>query len=399
MRPRFTLRSFFLLLVAGGIAGGLWLWRSLGSPLPGGEQRVDTAGKLAFVRTTNKGQQHDIFLVNADGTGAVPLTNDPAEDRTPAWAPNGAKLALISDRDGNGYQVFLLDPKPGAKPDLLTITSSSKDQPVFGADGRVYYLASGQLVATAPGTSDADAIFPPPDLRLKFSQLLGTGGLDWARPSPDLKNVAAILRLENGRALLLSPLENSVPLLVVGTGQNIEASWLPDNTLITLIRGGSFATQPGVLLDAQSLQDPNYLMPALPPASKADTNYLVHFAADGKPLSVLELPAAPSGFAPAPDGTRAAFTGNGGEGAGVAVLSFTSGSPQPFAIFRKPAHSPAWSPDGKTLAFVSGNDIYTVVLDPAATTPPVVVNLTKGEGVNSSPVWSPALPKTAVAKQ
>lgn len=399
MRPRFTLRSFFLLLVAGGIAGSLWYWLSLGSPLPGGDRRVDTAGKLAFVRTTGNGRQRDIYLMNADGTNATPLTNDPAEDRTPAWSPNGSKLALISDRKGNGYQVFLLDPKPGAQPDLLTITSSSKDQPVFGADGRIYYLASGQLVATAPGTSDADAVFPPPDLRLKFSQLLGTGGLDWARPSPNLKNVATILRLESGHALLLSPLEGSLPLMVVGTGQNIEASWLPDNTLIALIRGGSFASQPGVLLDAKSLQDPLYLPPGLPPAPRVDTNYLVHFAADGKPMSALPLPAAPSGFAVAPDGTRAAFTGNIGAGAGVAVLPFTGAAQGPVGIFQKPAHSPAWSPDGKMLAFVSGNDIYAVTLDPAAKTSPAVVNLTKGQGVNSSPVWSPALPKTAVAKR
>ncbi len=398
MRPRFTLRSFFLLLTAGGIAGGLWYWLSLGSPLPGGDRDAETAGKLAFVRATNNGRQRDIYLVNADGTDATALTNDAAEDRTPSWSANGSKLALISDRKGNGYQVFLLDPKPGATPDLLTITSSSKDQPVFGADGRVYYLASGQLVATAPGTSDADAIFPPPDLRLKFSQILGTGGLEWARPSPDLKTVATILRLESGHALLLSPRENSLPLVILGTGQNVEAFWLPNNTLIALIRGGSHASQPGVLLDADSARDPNYLPPALPPAPNVDTNFLVRFSADGKVLSSLLLPAAPSGFAPAPDGTRAAFTGNAGAGAGVAVLSFTGGQ-GPMAIFRKPAHSPAWSPDGKTLAFVSGNDIYAVTLDPAAKTAPTVVNLTQDQGVNSSPVWSPVLPKTAVAKR
>jgi len=339
--------------------------------------------------------------VNADGTNATPLTNDAAEDRTPAWSANGGKLALISDRKGNGYQVYLLDPQPGAKPDLLTITSSSKDQPFFGADGRVYYLASGQLVATAPGTSEADAIFPPPDLRLKFSQVLGTGGLSWARPSPDLKTVASVLRLESGQALLLSPMgEEAVPLLVLGTGENIEATWLPDNTLITLIRGGAFAGQPVVLMDAKAAADPNYLAPSLPPAPSVDTHYLVRFGADGKPLSGFPLPIAPSGFAVASDGTHAAITGDKGTGAGVAMLSFSADSQEPpRAVFRKPAHSPAWSPDGRTLAFVSGNDIYAVTLDPTAKTAPTVVNLTKGQGVNSSPVWSPALPKTAVAKQ
>jgi TolB protein len=29
------------------------------------------------------------------------MTNNPAEDREPAWSHDGAKIALTSDRDGN----------------------------------------------------------------------------------------------------------------------------------------------------------------------------------------------------------------------------------------------------------------------------------------------------------
>lgn len=397
MRPRFTLRAFFLLLVAGGVAGGLWYWRSLGSPLPGGSRAINTAGKLAFVRTSNNGRQSDVYLINADGTDATPLTSDPAEDRSPAWSPNGSRLALTSDRKQNGYQVYLLDPRPGARPDLLTITSSTKNQPFFGGDGRVYYLASGQLVATTPGTSDADQIFPSAHLRLKLGQLLSTGGLNWARPSPDLKNVASVLRLESGEALLLSPTE-SVPVMAIAFGENIQAQWLPDNTLVALVRGGQVAPEPAVILDQALLSNAEAVPPPIPAVPPMDTHFLARFDASGKVLSVLPMPLAPSGFAAAPDGKRVAITVNQGATAGVALISSESGEAAP--VFNRPASSPTWSPDGKTLAFVSGKDIYALPV--GAGTPQTAVaavNLTRGQGTNASPAWSPALRKETVAKK
>jgi hypothetical protein len=121
MRPRFTARSLLLLLIAFGVAGGLWYWLSLGKPLPGGERAVNTAGKLAFVRTedANGGQQRrNIYLMNADGSGLAALTDGDGENRSPAWSvPRGARLAFVSNRgEGGGYQVFTLDPRPATSP-------------------------------------------------------------------------------------------------------------------------------------------------------------------------------------------------------------------------------------------------------------------------------------------
>jgi dipeptidyl aminopeptidase/acylaminoacyl peptidase len=37
----------------------------------------------------------DIYVVNADGAGRTRLTRDPAEEFSPAWSPDGTKIAFL----------------------------------------------------------------------------------------------------------------------------------------------------------------------------------------------------------------------------------------------------------------------------------------------------------------
>jgi TolB protein len=39
--------------------------------------------------------------MNANGSGAIRLTNNHAADITPAWSANGSKIVFSTDRDGN----------------------------------------------------------------------------------------------------------------------------------------------------------------------------------------------------------------------------------------------------------------------------------------------------------
>ncbi len=47
------------------------------------------------------GAAADIYLITPDATIIVQVTNDPAEDWAPAWSPDGNWLAFQTDRDGN----------------------------------------------------------------------------------------------------------------------------------------------------------------------------------------------------------------------------------------------------------------------------------------------------------
>lgn len=53
--------------------------------------------RIAFDRSRDG--NHDIYVMNADGTDAVQLTDDPAVDARPQWSPDGRSIAFHSTRD------------------------------------------------------------------------------------------------------------------------------------------------------------------------------------------------------------------------------------------------------------------------------------------------------------
>ena len=50
--------------------------------------------------TGSLGLDAGIWIVNADGTGLRNLTAHPAQDTSPAWSPDGKRLAFVSTRGG-----------------------------------------------------------------------------------------------------------------------------------------------------------------------------------------------------------------------------------------------------------------------------------------------------------
>ncbi len=53
----------------------------------------------------------DIYLINADGSGTTQLTAHPDADFDPAWSPDGSRLAFVSERNANNdsnYEIYLI---------------------------------------------------------------------------------------------------------------------------------------------------------------------------------------------------------------------------------------------------------------------------------------------------
>jgi Tol biopolymer transport system component len=72
--------------------------------------------KIAFA--SDRDGNPEIYVMNADGSDATRLTNDPGHDWNPAWAPDGSRIAFESDRDG-AVAVYTME-LDGSNPVRLT---------------------------------------------------------------------------------------------------------------------------------------------------------------------------------------------------------------------------------------------------------------------------------------
>ena len=100
--------------------------------------------QIAFtVREDNlhKGTSNsDIYVIGIDGSNLRRMTNNPASDNTPRWAPDGSSILFISTRS-NGPQAWSL-PLNGGEPQQITDFSPGVGEPVWAPDGRAFIFAS-----------------------------------------------------------------------------------------------------------------------------------------------------------------------------------------------------------------------------------------------------------------
>jgi hypothetical protein len=389
MRPKLlSAKNIILLLTAVTIFSALAVWLKNGMPLPG-KGVPSTAGKIAFVSTRNG--KPDIWMMDGtDGGNAVALTNDEAEDRSPTWSLNGSEIAFVSGgRKGVTPQIFRMDAMSGAKVIQVSNTSSSKDAPQYSVDNFLYYLDTGKVVAYNIIGNDSTAILPSADLKLLLNSYFERGGIEKMAISPDGTRYLVVLKLEEGKALV-QYLPEAKEMALLGVATNIFVSYKPDGGFQVVFAGGA-PSQPLPMLTEEMAKSESFApLPLEQFRPPTEMSIVVVYDAGGTVMGEAEaLPYSPTSAAFSPDGSQVALAyEEGGEMQGLVLAPvglISNGKP----IFDKPAQSPAWSPDGKTIAFVHANDIYTISPDGGE-----AKNLTKGQGASSQPIWSPTLPAT-----
>jgi Tol biopolymer transport system component len=195
--------------------------------------------KIAFV--SQRDGNREVYIMDANcaslpagcGQNAVNVTRHPADDWTPAWSPDGKRLAFSSIREGN-WEIFVLDTSCFANPEScpdsavqLTTNGSGNLGPVWSLDGsRIAY--SSKL----PGNWDIYSMTP--------------GGADVRQLTTDPSNDLSPAWSPDGTRLAFeSNRDGNVEIYVVsangGAAQNISnfplandhgPTWSPDGQLL-----------------------------------------------------------------------------------------------------------------------------------------------------------------------
>ena len=134
VHPIVVITSLFVLLLMIACGGPEDTPATPQTLAPADTNLTERPSLLAF--RSNRDGNHEIYTMNADGSGLTRLTNDPSEDDAPAWSPDAKRIAFTSDRDGSreGSEVYVMD-ADGSNQTRLTNNPGFDAFPKWSPDG------------------------------------------------------------------------------------------------------------------------------------------------------------------------------------------------------------------------------------------------------------------------
>jgi Tol biopolymer transport system component len=389
---------------------------------PGFEQGPSLSpdgSQVAFSWNGPRQDNYDIYIKLVGPGEPVQLTQNPAPDTTPAWSPNGDRIAFLRRTSESTAELIVMPALRGAEERIATISPGySRNRPFnnlsWTPDGK--WLAFGGALSP-DGARGIWLIAAAGGETRRLTETVGGGIGDVSPvPSPDGRQMAFIReRITNRSAVFVLPLTsdrrpNGTPTEVTSASWGLQGlAWMPDGRGLLFSWGGHGA--PSRLRRISILPgESGIAAPELLPFGDQAT--ALSISRSGRivystqlrdvelfeiPLSGTSQPKIVSGLSStldehtphySPDGERLAFasTRSGTEEIWIAnsdgtnPLKMTSmGGPQ--------CSNPQWSPDGERIVFNSRRegtaDLYILQPDTGE-----VRRLTHEPSEEIEPRWS-----------
>ena len=185
------------------------------------QQQTTPNGDIVFV--SNRDGNNEIYVMKTDGTEAVNVTNNSANDSEPSWSPDGNRIVFVSDRDGGDRNIYIL------AIDTLEITRLTSDtdnnrNPVWSPNGNKIAFSSDRFSDYDIMTMNADG---SDQIQVTFDEADETDPT-W---SPDSNQIAYVSG-ESGNLdiYVISASDGSPILTLTSDGNNdYDPAWLNRN--------------------------------------------------------------------------------------------------------------------------------------------------------------------------
>lgn len=154
--------------------------------------------RIVFTRDLSDGEQ-ELFVIQADGTGEVQLTDTNGANLQPTWSPDGARIAFTSTRDSGGNSEIYVMNADGSEPRRITERPGWDAAPDWSSTGRIAFTSDGPesgVYAVDPDDGVSELLLPDPDPVNLF--------VAW---SPDGRSLALASRRDGDPALFALDVE------------------------------------------------------------------------------------------------------------------------------------------------------------------------------------------------